>query len=72
MELLNNETIYNYSLESEGIKGSVMVRNGKIEKCNIVTIDNDIDFNETEIRSLHKEFGLLLSAIDKQKGVGRE
>lgn len=74
MELLNNETVQNYSLEGEVIKGEVKVRNGLIEKCVVETTAGGVcyeyGFCEQEIRELHKEFGLLLSAIDKQKGVG--
>lgn len=73
MELLNNESIQNYSLEGEVIKGEVMVKNGKIEHCVITSVSGDLyeyNLSEQEIKDMHKEFGLLLSAIDRQKGVG--
>lgn len=74
MELLNNDSIQNYSLEGEVIKGEAMVKNGRIEKCVIkYRFDNfgaEHEFSELEIIDMHKEFSLLLSAIDKQKGVG--
>lgn len=74
MELTNKEIIENYSLEGVDIKGEVQVKNRKIEKCSISLGDPnnpyEIELSEQEIRDLHKEFGLLLSIIDSQKGVG--
>ena len=74
MELTNKETIENYSLEGVDLKGEVQVKNGRIEKCSISLSDPnnpyEIELSEQEIRDLHKEFGSLLSMIDKQKGVG--
>lgn len=74
MELLNNESIQNYSLEGEVIKGEVRVRNGGIEICvvNFILRDkqSEILLTEQEIRDLHKEFDLLLSVIDNKKGLG--
>lgn len=74
MELLNNESIQNYSLEGEVIKGEVRVKNGEIEICvvNFILRDkqSEIQLTEQEIRDLHKEFDLLLSAIDNKKGLG--
>lgn len=74
MELTNKETIENYSLEGVDLKGEVQVKNGIITKCVVhfgpQNFGSEVDFTEQEIRDLHKEFGSLLSIIDKQKGVG--
>ena len=82
MELQNKETIENYSLEGVDLKGEVQVKNGKITKCivsygkNITCADDsvllrgNIELTEQDVRDMHKEFGALLSMIDKQKGVG--
>lgn len=73
MELINNELIQNYSLEGEVLKGEVKVKNGKIEKCVITTVRDNLyeyELSDQEVRDMQKEFSSLISEIDRQKGVG--